>query len=160
MSGERWLLRALGRAGGPGNQHHLIKWSLDTIFAPLDASIFQVKPWKPRSPKLNLPTAEMPLWWLTFGMVHERTWPPCFGLFSNLSAVVLAVPITWYQSLVLLWILLTIWPLQCFWQGPFASSCATYSYLIFLPFKAFYASGSFLIPFRDSDCKHHRLFSS
>lgn len=59
----------LRRADGYGKQHHLIKWSLDTIFAPLGASIFP-KPW---SPKLNLPTAEMPLWWLTFGMVHGRT---------------------------------------------------------------------------------------
>lgn len=132
MSGEWWLLSGSQKSWcmwEPASSHKMVPLLLWPY------PFFQVKPWKPWSPKLNLPPAEMPLWWLTFGTVRERTWPPCFGLFLNLSTVVLAAPITWYQSLVLLWILLTIWPLQCFWQGLFASSCAMYSYLILLPFK-------------------------
>lgn len=53
MSGEQWLFVVLRRAGGHSKQQHLIKWSFDTIFTPLDASIFPSKALETLDPQIK-----------------------------------------------------------------------------------------------------------
>lgn len=133
-SRERWLPSSSQKSWWMSEPASLLmKWSLVTISPPLDASTLSSKAAETLEPQIKPPHCRNVS--VSFGVLCERTWPLCFSLFLNLSHVILAVPITRYQSSVLLWILLSLWPQQCLWEGPFASSCAIYSYFTFYLFK-------------------------
>lgn len=108
----------------------LIKWFLVIISPPLNASVFSSKALEALEPQMK-PSPLQKCLSVAFGLLRERTWPPCFSLFLNLSHIILAVPITRYQSPVQLWILLSIWPQQCLWQAHVPS----YSYIPFYLLK-------------------------
>lgn len=87
---------------------------------------------KPRAPPETFPLQKrLSGDWFSVQCVREHD---LLGLLLKPSKVILAVPITPYQSLVLPWILLSIWSQQWLWQGTFRSSCAICNYFTFLCF--------------------------
>lgn len=105
------------------------KWSLTAVSSPSHLPNEAVEILVPQPKPTPLQKCFSGGW-----LSAQCAWPPCFSLFLNPPNVILAVPITLYQSPVLPWILLSTWPQQYLWRGPFTSSRAVYSYFIFVCF--------------------------